>query len=68
MDAEQSNDSRAMEECKSYNSCPTYNSVAQTVRNLATASGHHTQKVSETASVKRKHEERMENFGIKIEI
>ena len=67
MNAEQSKVTQTVNDNESNKNYPTDNPVAQTVQNGATASGHETEKVSETSSAKQRREERMKKFGIEFE-
>ena len=67
MNAEQSNTTQAVNDSESNNDYRTDNPVAQTVQNVATASGQETENVSETSSAKQRREDRMKNFDIEFE-
>ena len=67
MSAEQSNTTRAVNDSESNNNYPTDNPVAQTVQNVATATGQKTENVWETSSAKQRREDRMKEFDIELE-
>ena len=68
MNAEQSNATQAVNDSESNNNHPKDNAEAQTVQNVATASGQETENVSETSSAKQRRAERMKKIDIEIKI
>ena len=67
MNAEQSNSTQAVNDSESNNNYPMDIPAAQTVQNVATASGQKTENASETSSAKQRSEERMKKFDIEFE-